>query len=420
MSKGKTSFLEKVSLFSERVGKNVYLQGISQGVMTALPFIIIGAFASLLVGLPIEVWQNFLTSMGINESLGMVVRATTNFLGVIITFFVANSFAEKLEVKSKIVGFLAVMFYLTLLPSYVMEDGTAFLDYDYLGTKGMLIGILLALFTVKLFKAIVSRNIVIKMPEGTPTFVSSSFAALIPGLVITFIALIVRVIFSKTPFGDAFSFIYGILQIPIQELVISNIWAVAGMGILVSLVFSLGIHPGFLQAIMAPFLFSLDGMNQAAYAAGEELPNIIGMAFSYITSTAIFFPAFAISVLIYSRSKQLKTVGKVSLAPAFFGISEPLVFGVPVVFNPLMIIPWALIPAINQIIAYHVISWGLVSRPVGTTVFNIPMIFTGILNGSISLVILEVALLLLDILLFMPFLKLHDRKILAGEMAATE
>lgn len=418
MKKNKKNTLDNLSIMADRIGSNTYLQSISQGVMGSLPFIIIGAFASLLVGLRIEAWQNFIDSIGIRESLSMVVQATTNSLGMIVTFFVASSFSEKLELKSKIIGFLAVVSYLILQPSNVLENGTNYLAFDYLGTQGMFLGILIALVTVRIFKFTIDHNILVKMPDSTPPFVQASFSALIPGLIIAFTALLTRHLFSLTQYQDAFSFIYGILQAPIQNLVVSNIWAIAAIGVLINLVFSIGIHPGFIQGLMAPFLFSLDGMNQAAYASGEDLPNTIGMAWSYTSTIVIFLPAFVLAVLLFSKSKQLKTVGKVSLVPSFFGISEPLVFGVPVVFNPIIIIPYVLIPAINQIISYYLIELGIVSRFIGATVFNIPIVFSGLLNGSISIVIMQIGLLILDIILLMPFIKIYDRKILNVEKEA--
>lgn len=277
----KTSMLEKLSVIADKMGSNKYLQGISQGVMTALPFIIVGAFASLFSGLPIAFWQNFIQSTGIASCLSMIVAATTNMLGVIITYTATRSFAEKFDVDSKIIGFLGVMFYMALLPATVMENGTAYLSYDYLGTKGMLLGLILAVVTVKFFKFIVDKNITIKMPEGTPPFVSNSFVALIPAFAIALLAIIIRLFFALTPFGNAFDLIYTVLQVPLNALIGENIWSIVIIMIIANLVFSFGIHSGFITGMIAPILFGLDGMNQALYAAGQPVPNVIGMAFNY-------------------------------------------------------------------------------------------------------------------------------------------
>lgn len=416
----KPNLLDRLTAASDKISANKYLQGISQGVMTALPFIIVGAFGSLFLGLPIQPWQDFIAATGLSGCLNMAVNATANMLGVIITYTATRCFAEKFEVDCKIIGFFGVMFYLTLLPSAATEDGTAYLAYDYLGTKGMLLGLLLALVTVKMYKFITDKNITIKMPEGTPPFVANSFVALIPAFLIMLVAIIVRLIFSLTPFGSAFDLIYVVLQTPLNALVGNNIWSEAIIMAISNLVFAFGIHPGFITGLLAPILFGLDGMNQAAYAAGEAIPNTIGMAFNYITTIAVVYPAMAIPLLVLCKSKQLKTVGKISVAPAFFGISEPLVFGLPVVFNPVMMIPWIFVPSINMILGYFAMSSGLVAKCIGVTVFNVPMVFTGLMNGSISIAVMEVVLFLLDCLMFAPFILAQDRKCLKEEQEAAK
>ena len=199
----KKSFINQLTVLGDKVSSNLYLQAVSQGVMTILPVIIIGAFASLFSGLPIPAWQSLISTTGINALLSMIVSATTNMLGLWFTYSIAKSLADKLEIHNKVVPVLALIVYLSLLPATSMKDGTAVLSYDYLGTKGMIVGILLAFLTVKLYKFIIDRNITIKMPEGTPDYVSNSFISLIPGFVIIIVAMVIRAIFTATPFGSA-------------------------------------------------------------------------------------------------------------------------------------------------------------------------------------------------------------------------
>lgn len=414
----KKSFIERLTVLGDKVSSNLYLQAVSQGVMAMLPVIIIGAFASLFSGLPIPVWQSLISATGINALLSMVVSATTNMLGLWFTYSIAKSLANKLDIHNKIVPILALIVYLSLLPAAAMENGTAVLSYDYLGTKGMIVGILLAFLTVKLYKFIVDRNITIKMPEGTPDYVANSFTSLIPGFVIILAAMVIRAIFAATPFGSAFDCLYTILQIPLTALIGGSIISNCILQVIIQFLWVLGVHPGFVSGMTAPILFGLDGMNQAAYAAGESVPNIIGMAFSYSTTIATVYPAIALSIFLFAKSSQLKTVSKISIAPAFFGISEPLIFGIPVVLNPVIAIPWIIAPALNFAIAYGLTSMGIVARYAGVTVFNFPMIFTGLMNGSFSIAIMEIGLFVLDVLLFMPFIKAVDKKYIEEEKNA--
>lgn len=413
----KTTFTDKLTLLSDRISGNLYLQSISQGIMVMLPVIIIGAFASLFSGLPVNFWQSFIQSTGLSSALSMVINATTNMLGVYFTYGIARTFAEKQGMHSKLSGILAVVVYFILLPSYATEEIGSYLAFDYTGTKGMIVGILLAVLTVKVVKAITDRNITIKMPEGTPEYVSKSFASLIPGFVLVILAILVRMIFALTSFGTVFDCLYGLLQIPLQTLLGGSVGSNVICQILTQIFWGLGIHPGFISSITAPVLFALDGANQEAYAAGQAIPNTIGMAMSYSTTIACFYPAIAVCVLLVAKSKELKTVGKVAIAPAIFGISEPMIFGLPIMLNPVMIIPWILCPVINFILAYAACSIGIVAKYAGVTVFNFPMIATGLLNGSITLSILEIVLFVIDILIFLPFVKVLDKQKMEVEKA---
>lgn len=141
----------------------------------------------------------------------------------------------------------------------------------------------------------------------------------------------------------------------------------------------------------------------------------MGMAFSYMYYTAIMYPAVAIAVCCFAKSKRLKMVGKMALPASFFGISEPLVFGLPIVFNPILAIPFIFIPSIVMGIAYLITSLGLVATPIGVQVFNIPLAINGILNGSLTIAILQILLLILSVIMWMPFIKFADKKALEEE-----
>ena len=412
-----TIFIDKLSRFGDKVGNNIYLQAISQGGLSALPVIVVGSFASLFAGLPIHAWQNFIHQTGLAGGLGAVVNATTNLLGLLFTYGICKKLSEKMEIKAQITPILAAIVYVILLPITVSAEGGAVLSFDYLGSKGMVVGILVSIITCKLYKFVIDKNITIKMPEGPPSYVSDSFLALIPAFVIIIFAMIVSMLVKFTPYDNVFNMIYSILQIPLTALMGTSLFANSVLNILVQASWALGIHPGYLTGTVGPIMFALDGANQAAYAAGQQVPNIIGMAFSYITTTAVLYPAIAVSILLFAKSGRLRTVGKVAVAPAFFGISEPLIFGLPIVLNPLILIPWLIAPALNFFVGYVLVSTGLVARAAGVIVFNVPMIFTGLLNGSYTISLMEIGLFMLDILLFFPFIKILDKKYSAEEQA---
>ena len=410
--------IAKISSWGNAVSKNTILQAISSGIMSMFPIIIVGSFASLFSGIPIPAYQEFLTTSGVNVALSAVVNATTNMLGLFFTYGVARSYGENIGVKAPAAGVLALVVYVALMPTLTSEDGVTSLAFDYLGTKGMILGIVIAFLVTKLFHLIVSKNIVIKMPAGTPDFVSNSFVSLIPAFAIALCAIVVRMIFALTPWGDAFSCFYALIQMPIQGLIGGNIASVVLISVIMCLLWCFGIHPGFITSLIGPLFMMLDGANQAAYAAGESLPNFFGMNFNYITTIAIAYPAVPIAILLVARSAQLRTVGKVALAPGFFGINEPIIFGLPIVLNPVAAVPFIVTPLVNVIGMYALQSLGIVAKCIGILPFNIPVVISGMLTGGISIAIAEVVCLFIDILIWIPFIKAMDAAKLKAEQEA--
>lgn len=407
--------LNKINSFTGKLAQLKFLQGISNGGMQVLPFIMVGSIASLLVGLPIERYQFFISNFGIAEGLQWIANCSTNIMGLLFMYFVTKAYAEVLEVKSNAIGLLGIATYLMLLPEVFIEDKAA-ITFDYLGAKGVILGIILSILLVRFYKYLISLNISIKLPENTPDYVSNSFSAIIPFFLIAFVVLFLRLLFFNFFATSVFEGFYDVIQIPLNAIVGDNIFSQVILSIIAQFLWVFGIHgSSIIDSLRGPILFGLDGMQQAAYAAGESLPNVMGMAFSYIYYTAIMYPAIAIAILIFAKSKRMRLVGKMALPASFFGISEPLVFGLPIILNPILAIPFIIVPSVVMSIAYFVTSIGLISAPIGVQVFNIPMVINGILNGSWKIAALQVILLILSIILWAPFIKYADKQAVIEE-----
>lgn len=412
--------LNKISSLTAKLTQVKWIQGVSRGGMQVMPFIMVGSFASLFAGLQFSQYQAFLSDTGLLNALQWVTNCTTNIMGLLFVYFISKSYASILGIEEKSIGIISIAIYLILSPTTITKSGTV-LSFDYLGSKGVIMGIVLAIFIVKIYQYILSKNIKIKLPEGTPDYVSNSFGAIIPFVILSVIALVIRMIFVYTPYHTIFEAFYAILQIPLNALVGENIFSQLVLNMIAQFLWVFGIHgSSIIDALRGPILFSLDGAQQAAYATGATLPNIMGMSFSYLYYTAIMYPAIAIAVCLFAKSERMKMVGKMALPASFFGISEPLVFGLPIVFNPILAIPFIFIPSIIMGIAYLVTYLGIVAAPIGVQVFNIPLAINGILNGSWSIAFLQVVLLIVAVILWMPFIKYVDKKALVEESSGED
>lgn len=411
----KNRVLEKINDFAGKLGSNVYLQGMSQGMMQGLPFVMVGAFAALFSGLPIAGYQTFIHQSGIADLLQVLVTFSTNFLGVIYAYLIATSLGQLMGVKSRIIGVLSIFNFMILLPLTNIEKVT-YLSFDYTGAQGIFTAIIVSMITVKIYKVITEKGWTIKMPKGTPSFVTGSFSGLIPVFIIAILFLIVRFCFTLTAYGSLFAFMYKILQAPLTNIVGNNIVSSVFLDMLGQLLWVFGIHGGaVVNGLRGPIVMGMDFAQQAAYAAGQPLPNILGMSFGYMYGVAVAYPAMAVAIIVFAKSKRYKTLGKVALPAALCGISEPLVFGLPVLFNPIIAIPFVIIPAVVPVIAYVLTYLGIVARPMGLLVFNVPMVINGLMNGSWTIAACQILLFVISLALWYPFIKIADKKIFEEE-----
>ena len=238
-----------------------------------------------------------------------------------------------------------------------------------LGSQGLFVAIIMSIFTIEIFNFIVKKNIIIKMPDSVPPAVSKSFAALIPGFFVIMTALIIRILFEVSPFGNIHKVVEMVLTKPLTALG-GSFFGMMGLSFITNLLWSAGIHGSNLVTggIAKPVLDTLMDQNRIALSAGKPLPNIVTTQFFDIFhnmggSGTTF--SLAIMLLFLSKSKQLKEIGKLAIGPAFFNINEPILFGLPIVMNPILIIPFILAPLVTVMVTYLAMYSGLVAKITG-------------------------------------------------------
>lgn len=257
------------------------------------------------------------------------------------------------------------------------------------------------------------------MPDGVPPTVSKSFAALIPSAIVMVVFFLVKIAFEATPYGNVHEFIFNFLQIPLLKLG-NTLSATAIAYVFLHLFWFFGINgSSVVGAVYNPILKILSAENLVAFQAGTKLPNIITAQFQDMFATfggAGSTLSLIIAMLLICKSKRIKSIGKLSILPGIFGINEPLIFGLPIMLNPLLLIPFALVPTVNIIIAYFCMSTGLVPLTNGVQLpWTTPIIFSGFLTTGWQGAVLQLVLLILGIFMYIPFIKILDKQYLKDE-----
>lgn len=415
---------EKVMPVATKLSENKYLSAITDGLSGILPAIMVGAIATLLGGLPFEGYQSFMAP--IIPYLNLAADFTIDIIALILVFFIASNMANKFNVDGNIPGLLGLISFLILTPLETVETeagATAFISFEWLGATGMFVAIFVGLIVGRVYVALVKKGLVIKMPDGVPPTISKAFGGMIPGFVIAAGALIIKALFDLTAFGSVHALIYHYVQTPLQSLG-GSFGALLLCVFVVHFLWLFGIH-GMLVvlSVMMPIWMSLDLENLTAYQNGDPLPNIVGLAFimTYVLLGGSGATLGLNMLMLRAKSKRFKTLGGLAFPAGICGINEPIIFGTPIILNPLMAIPFILSPMVVATLAYVFTVIGIVPEPSGVSMaLGTPIIMTGFLQGSWRIVVLQVLLVFVAALIYYPFFKMADKQAYEQETAGAE
>ena len=418
----KDNFFEKFQDFlgpiAAKLNENRYISAVKDGFSGIMSILIVGSFFLLMANLPLDAYTNFMASIfGDNwaEFFRVPYRVTMNIMTLYVIVGIAKSLSKryKLNDLSSIVWSMVALLILT--PPVLGEDGLVLgIPFDNLSANGLFLGILTTIFTVEIIRWVYNRGWKIKMPDSVPQNIATSFEVLIPGIFVAIIFNFIRLGFAATSFETAQGFIFGIIQRPLTA-VGASLWATVFIEMIPAVLFAFGIHgPNIVAGIMNPIWYALSAENLEAFASGMDLPNIVNQQFhnSFIKlGGAGSTIGLAILTVFRAKSSQFKTIGKLSIVPSLFNINEPLIFGLPIVLNPILIIPFVLMPAISVLLTYFVMYIGLVPIANGTAIpWTTPPIISGLLLAGWRGALFQLFLGFVSIAVYYPFFKMEDAK----------
>lgn len=436
MSKVNQFVEEKVMVFAGKVANQRHLQAIRDGLILSMPLIIIGSLFLIIGFLPIPGYEEFMAKTFGDAWLDKLlypVGATFDIMSLFTAFGVAYRLAEKYEVDALSAGAISLAAFFLATP-YVVEftpEGAkeAFqvggvIPTALTGSQGLFVALVLAIISTEIYRFIIKKNLVIKMPPGVPPAVSRSFVALIPGLAVITLVWFARLGIEMTSFESLHSVIKEILGKPLHALGGSYIGTLIA-ALLIVLLWSCGLHgDNIVGSVMDPIWLANMDANRIAFQAGEELPNIFTSQFFSIfmnmggSGTTL---ALVGCMFFFARSKQMKQLGKLAAPSSIFNINEPVIFGTPIVLNPVLLVPFILTPIVTVTISYVAMKTGLVAKPAGIAVpWTMPPIIGGYLatGGKISGAILQLVNIVVSFFIYLPFFKVWDNQKLKEEKEA--
>lgn len=411
--------LDALVSVSSKLAQSRILQTIQRAFMKLMPLTMIGGFASLFKGLEIGGYQTWLQSTPLYNALGTIYQFTVGLLGLYCAFLVAASYADVFELKKSRgteVGLVSLVCFLIVTPYTLPESlyGAATLSTSWLGSSGMFTAIIISFITGIVFSFCEKHNLGIRLPDSVPPMIAMQFNALIPGLFAVVIFSVINVIFSFTALGSLQQAVYSLVSAPLNALG-ANIFGVYVLTTVCYMMWFFGIHGGMtIMPVMMVLFMPLQMANLAAYQAGAPLPNMVtGNLLSYGSGSL----PLVIAALIFCKSSANRSLTKLALLPSLFGVDEPAYFGMPMILNPIFFIPWVIItPAISVWGTYLLQCLGLLGAATGASAGSfVPFVVTNLVSYGISGLIWGCLFFIIDVIVYIPFVKAYDRQMLAKE-----
>lgn len=425
--------LERIILpTAVKLGKQVHINAIKNGFIRLMPLTLVGAMFVLINNVLLDFGEgSFFWSLGIRldgETISTlnglkfigssVYNGTLGIMSLLTPFFIGMALAEERKVDGLAAGLLAIASFITLTPSTI--NGVNAIGANWLGGANIISGIIIGLLVAEMFTFIVRKKWVIVLPESVPTSVARSFTALIPGFII--LLLMGLLAWGLSLAGMHFhQIIIKTISTPLAAMGSVVGWAYV---IFNSLLWFFGVHGGLAltalnQGILAPWgmenmaTYTEYGSVAAALAAGKSFHFWSGpMLESYVflggTGATL---SLIIAIFIASRREDYRQVAKLALPSGLFNINEPILFGLPIIMNPVLMIPFVLIQPLLAGIALLAYSIGFIPPSTNFAPWTMPVGLGAFFNsnGSIAALILALVNLGVGTLVYLPFVIIANK-----------
>lgn len=417
MKKFSEKLAEVLGPIASKFSSQRHLVAIRDGFVTVMPLVIIASFFVLINNVLLDSTNGMLRDFGnfdTYKDIGVsVYYGTLGFLSIFLAFGVSYRLAKYYEMDEVGTSFVAVAALVALMPTVVTNaDGVSFagvFSETYTSPTGLFVSIIVAILATEFLRVLNNvKALKIRMPEAVPPSVAKSFNLLIPTCVVLSVFAIVGYLIVQLVGLNIYEIITNVIQTPIKAL-FQGLPGIIIVVFLQSLLWSFGLHGSFvLSPITEPTLLTAIQDNITAYQAHAEIPNIVTKpfldAFTF-GGGAGFTIGLVIAILIFAKREDYKSIGKLSALPSVFNINEPLMFGLPVVLNPIFTIPLILAPIINLIIAYWATAAGLVSKTVALVPWTTPPVISGYLatGGDWRAAVLSIILIVVSVFVYAPF-----------------
>ncbi|MER1926167.1 PTS sugar transporter subunit IIC [Enterococcus casseliflavus] len=418
----------KLLPIANAIGQQRHLQAIRNGLISILPLTIVGSFFTIILNLPIPGYTEWVAPY--LPALDIPFRFTVGLMSLYASFTIGSNLGASYKLDRITSGFLSMLATILMVVPINLAEGISttgdavlagrYLPIASLGSQGLFGAIIAALVSVEIYHFTKAKNLEIKMPEGVPPVVGESFAALLPTLLVILVFWIPRHFFGFD--------LNGLLTIAISPLkgFLTGNNLIGGIitQFVICVFWVLGIHGhAVLGPIIRPFWDQAILENAELFQNGMsafDLPNLFTEQFyQWYAQMGGTGSTLALVVLfMFSRSNYLKQLGRLSILPGIFNINEPMIFGTPIVMNPLLAIPFILVPIANTILVYIVTALDWMPKMMVKPPFSIPAPLGALITSNWNWVacLMVFVCFFVSLAIYYPFFKVFEKLQVAQEL----
>ncbi|EOI5729487.1 PTS sugar transporter subunit IIC [Cronobacter malonaticus] len=413
----------KITPLAGAMGSQRHVVAIRDGFLAALPFMIIGSFLLVFIFPPFSpdtqigfcrAWLDI--SLKYREQLMLPFNLSMGVMTFFISVGIGASLGKHYKLDPIMTGLLAFMAFLLVAAPY--KDGQ--ISTQYFSGQGIFTALITAIYASEMYAFLKRYNITIRLPKEVPTGVARSFEILIPVVVIVFTLHPLNLLIESTTGMILPEAIMHLLSPLVAAS--DSLPAILISVLICQILWFAGIHGALIvTGIMNPFWMANLSANQAALAAGQALPHIYLQGFwdHYLLIGGVGSTLPLAFLLLRSRAVHLRTIGKMGVVPSMFNINEPILFGAPVIMNPVFFLPFILVPMVNAILAWTATKLGWLAQVVSLTPWTTPAPIgaSWAANWAFSPVVMCLICMVMSALMYYPFVKAYERTLQKQETA---
>ena len=410
---------------SSKVETNKYLGSIKEAFTMFVPFIIVGSFGSMLNILVsgangLSQWVPWLSNL--SPAFTAINFVTISCMSLPIAFLIGYKLAEKENLPQLESGLIGLLSYLAVCPNTIstvvegLKDPVVLngLGAGVIGAQGLFVSMIMSMVAVKFFGLLTNIDAIkIKMPDSVPTGIARSFNILIPIFIIITAFSVGGCLFNTFTGNYLNVWIYNIIQLPLQALA-NTTGGILVLALVNQLFWFLGIHGGMvIEGVRGPLSAAGLAENISAVQAGGVATNILTRGFwtsFVVVGGGGITLSLLIAIFIFSKREDHKSIAKFSLIPGICGINEPVVFGLPLVLNPIFAIPFILNSVIAAFIAVVATNIGFLTCGVLDCPPGLPVFVTGFISYGIHGIIVQAIILIVTFIIWVPFVLMSNKQ----------